>query len=193
VTDKHSLRREAKRRLRALTPAERELAGRSIAERVWELAELRGARALLLYAALEEEVPTDGIADRARRSGIRLVYPRCLPSGVAMTLHEVGSPGELRSGGRYGLAEPAADCPLVEPDEIEVALVPGLAWDRAGHRLGRGAGYYDRLFASPAWDPFRCGIFFAAQELPAIPVDPWDEHLHAVVTELECLRLGDDP
>jgi 5-formyltetrahydrofolate cyclo-ligase len=66
--------------------------------------------------------------------------------------------------------------------------VPGLAWDRAGRRLGRGAGYYDRLFADPAWRGFRCGLFFAAAEAPALPADPWDRPLDAVVTGREIVR-----
>jgi 5-formyltetrahydrofolate cyclo-ligase len=66
---------------------------------------------------------------------------------------------------------------------VDAALVPGLAWDRDGRRLGRGAGYYDRLLASPGWRAFRCGVFFAGQEVARVPVEAWDVRLDAVVTE----------
>lgn len=54
--------------------------------------------------------------------------------------------------------------------------------------LGRGAGYYDRLLAHPEWRGFRCGLFFAAQETPSVPHEPWDIRLDAIVTEREVVR-----
>jgi hypothetical protein len=74
-----------------------------IEARVWEVPEVAAARTLLIYASLPEEVATDGIADEARRRGITLVYPRCLPGGV-MTLHAVDVPDALRPG-RFGTRE----------------------------------------------------------------------------------------
>lgn len=186
---KAAIRAEARAFLRALPPAERAAAEARIARRVWEVAQVAAARTLLLYASLPEEVGTDTIAAEARRRGITLVYPRCLTEG-RMTLHQVGAPGALRPG-RFGIREPDADaCPLREVAEIDAALIPGLAWDREGHRLGRGGGYYDRLLAHPEWRGFRCGLFFAAQETPSVPREAWDIRLDAIVTESEVIRCG---
>jgi 5-formyltetrahydrofolate cyclo-ligase len=187
---KDALRAEARAFLRALPPAERAAAQARIAERVWDVPEVAAARTLLLYASLPEEVATDELAAEARRRGITLVYPRCLPQGL-MTLHAVDTADALRPG-RFGIREPDAEaCPVREVGEIDAALVPGLAWDRAGHRLGRGGGYYDRLLAHPDWRGFRCGLFFAAQEIPSVPHEPWDIRLDAIVTELEVVRAAD--
>ncbi|MBW3572976.1 MAG: 5-formyltetrahydrofolate cyclo-ligase [Gemmatimonadetes bacterium] len=184
---KDALRAEARAVLRALPPAERGAAEARIARRVWEVPEVAGARTLLVYASLPEEVGTDAIAAEARRRGITLLYPRCLPQG-RMALHAVDAPGALRQG-RFGIREPDADaCPARGVRDVDAALIPGLAWDRAGHRLGRGAGYYDRLLAHPDWRGFRCGLFFAAQETPSVPHEPWDVRLDAVVTESEVIR-----
>ncbi|HYR08497.1 MAG TPA: 5-formyltetrahydrofolate cyclo-ligase, partial [Longimicrobium sp.] len=180
-------RAQARAFLRALPPAERAAAEAQIARRVWDVAEVAGARTLLLYASLPEEVGTDEIAAEARRRGITLVYPRCLPEG-RMTLHQADSPDVLRPG-RFGIREPDADaCPIRAVGDVDAALIPGLAWDRAGHRLGRGGGYYDRLLAHPDWRGFRCGLFFAAQEFPSIPREDWDIRLDAIVTEREVVR-----
>lgn len=184
---KTELRRDLRERLRAVPEAEREQASIRIAHRFWTVPEVATARTLLLFAALPDEVCTDRIAAEARHRGIAVVYPRCLPENNRLALHRAET-NELRSG-VFGIREPDAACPIVEVEEIDVALVPGLGWDRAGGRLGRGKGYYDRLFTQPKWRAFRCGIFLAAQEAAFIPTDQWDAPLDAVVTEEEILSF----
>lgn len=185
--DKTALRREALLRLRAISPGERERAGQQIAECVWALNEVAGARVLLLYASLPEEVPTDGIASEALRRGITVVYPRSSPGG-SMALYQVEQVEQLGVG-RWGIREPnPAVHPPLPVEAVDAALIPGLAWDRAGRRLGRGGGFYDRLLAATEWRGFRCGVFFAAQELPGLSTDPWDVPLDMVVTEAETWR-----
>lgn len=182
---KAELRAEARRRLRALDPAARATAEAEIDRRVWSVPQVAAARTLLLFADLPEEVRTDAIAADALARGVAVVYPRVLPGTRGMTLHLVTSLDHLRTGS-YGIREPDIErCPAVSESLVDAALVPGLAWDRHGIRLGRGAGYYDRLFANPTWRGFRCGIFFAFQEFDAIPADPWDLPLDAVVTDRE--------
>jgi 5-formyltetrahydrofolate cyclo-ligase len=184
VVTKAELRAEARRRLRALDPSTRAAAEAEIARRVWTVPEVAAARTLLLFADLPEEVHTDTIAAEAARRGVTVVYPLTRMETREMTLHRVPSPSDLRTG-NYGIREPAPDAPRIDPAEVDAALVPGLAWDRAGNRLGRGAGYYDRMFAHADWRGFRCGIFFADQEAAIIPAEEWDLPLDAVVTERE--------
>lgn len=187
---KDELRTEARARLRSLSPGERARASREIAERVLSMPEIADARVLLLYASLLTEVATDEIAAAARARGAVVTYPRCLAETREMVIHQVDELDALREGGSYGIREPALECPIVRLEEIDAALVPGLAWDRTGGRLGRGAGYYDRLFERRAWRGARIGLFFAHQEVPAVPVDPWDARLHAIVTENETWRVA---
>jgi 5-formyltetrahydrofolate cyclo-ligase len=185
---KAELRAEARRRLRALDAQAKAAAEAEIGRRVWMVPEVAAARTLLLFADLPEEVSTDAIAAEALRRGLTVVYPRTLPETRGMTLHRVASLDHLRTGS-YGIREPDVErCPEVAEESIDAALVPGLAWDRGGNRLGRGAGYYDRLFGNPAWRGFRCGIFFSLQEVDEIPAEPWDLPLDAVVTEGEVWR-----
>ena len=185
---KPALRLEARRRLASLTPEARAAAEDALARRVWTLPEVNGAATLLLFAALPQEVGTDAIAREALARGVTLVYPRSLPERHELRLHRVTSLEQL-SPGAYGIREPdAARCAAVDFAQVDATLVPGLAWDRHGIRLGRGAGYYDRMFGSPGWRGFRCGIFFALQEMEEIPADPWDQPLDAVVTEAEVWR-----
>lgn len=190
MTSKTLLRAEVKAALGRMTPHEREDAALRIQERVLGLPELEEARTVLLYASLPGEVPTDGIGDDLRRRGIRVTYPRCLPASREMTLHAVASAGELLVEGPYGIREPSPEHDLIGIGEIDIAFMPGLAWDREGQRLGRGAGYYDRLLADPRWKGVRCGVFFGIQEVRLVPADPWDIPMNLVVTENETARFA---
>jgi 5-formyltetrahydrofolate cyclo-ligase len=183
MSEKALLRAEARKRLRSLRLDDRVRRGAAIEASVWSVPEIRSARRILLYASMAEEVPTDAIAREARLRGIEAVYPRCAVDSVAMTLHLVEHEEALLTGGRFGVREPAPDCKDVDPESIDVAFLPGLGWDRRGHRLGRGAGYYDRLLAGPDWRGLRAGLFFSVQEFAAIPTDPWDIPLDIVITE----------
>ncbi len=92
--------------------------------------------------------------------------------------------------GRYGIAEPdPARCPAIDMDAApdfapDLAVIPGVAFDRQGNRLGHGAGYYDRFLAHPAMARTALvGLAYAFQIVPALPVAPWDRPVHALCTE----------
>jgi 5-formyltetrahydrofolate cyclo-ligase len=191
--NKTEARRRARARLRRLgeTGGSGSLAG--VERRLWSLPEVAAARVLLLYAALPGEVPTAGIAEEARRRGIHVTYPRCVPGARMLTLHRVEGGVDLLEPGAYGIREPHPSCALAEVEEIDAALIPALAWDRAGTRLGRGAGYYDRLLAHPRWRAARVGAYWSAQEEERLPRDEWDVALQVVVTEREIWRPPPSP
>jgi 5-formyltetrahydrofolate cyclo-ligase len=180
--NKEQARREARLRLRTMEGEELSAAAAAVEAHLLTLDPVASARTILIYAALPGEIPTEAIARTLRDRGARVLYPRCVDAG-GMTLHEVAEEEALKRSGRYGIPEPGEECPLVSAEMVDAALVPGLAWSRTGTRLGRGAGYYDRLLGSPTWRGFRCGIFLARQEIPDLPRDPWDIQLDAMVTE----------
>jgi 5-formyltetrahydrofolate cyclo-ligase len=189
VSPKEALRATLRERIRGVSAAERREEEARIHAALWSIPEVAGARTLLLYASLPDEVDTAPIAGEARRRGIGTVYPRCLAGGE-LSLHAVDDPSRLRAG-RFGIREPdPTSCGAVDPSAPDAALIPGLGWDRRGRRLGRGAGYYDRLLGVPAWRAFRCGLFLAVQEVERIPEDPWDVPLDAVVTGGGVVRPG---
>ncbi len=91
--------------------------------------------------------------------------------------------------GVFGILEPRGS-EVVEPGAIDFVLVPARGFDRAGNRLGRGGGYYDRYMAHPDFRAIRCGIAYSAQVLPAIPHDAHDLPVHVLVTESGVLRFA---
>jgi len=117
--------------------------------------------------------------------GHALALPRTPPRGQPLTFH-LWHPDTALERGPFGTSQPAASAAVVAPDCL---LVPLLAFDRAGRRLGYGGGYYDRTL--PLFpDALRLGCGYAAQEVAAVPVGPLDQPLHLVATEREVLRCG---
>ena len=94
-------------------------------------------------------------------------------------------PGEQRKKGTYGIFEPPPDSPTLEPDEVDLILVPAVACDLRGYRLGYGGGFYDRMLSSPEWQVKpTVGIVFELAYLAQLPIDAWDRQLHGVCTEI---------
>jgi len=127
------------------------------------------------YAATATELPCDEAA-RLLAPRNPLLYPRVAEGGLAF--HAAG-PSDLLPGA-HGLLEPAADAPRVVP---AVVIVPGRAFDGLGHRLGRGAGHYDRALAALPPDVLRVGFAFSLQCVDALPVEPHDHPVQVLVTE----------
>ena len=141
-----------------------------------------------IYAARTGEVGTRRIAEAVRKAGGAVFYPRPAPGG-AMTFHRVDDESALVPG-RFGIPAPGADDPEGEGNaRFDLLVVPGIAFDRFGYRLGRGGGYYDRFLARAAVGE-AVGLAFSWQVVPELPRDPWDAPVGAVVTELGVIRTA---
>lgn len=167
---------EIRREMRALREAFRE-GGESLraCERLTALEQWKDADTVLLYSAIQGEVDTAQLI--AQWCGVkRIVLP--LVVGDDLVLKEY-HPGSLLPGYK-GIMEPSVDSVTVEPSEVQMVVVPGVAFDKDCRRLGRGKGYYDRLL-SRVHCP-KIGLAFDWQIVEAVPVDDWDVALDSVVT-----------
>lgn len=136
------------------------------------------AKTVLMYCALPDEVGTRGFLDRWYRHKT-LLLPRV--SADDLTLHVYEGPNSL-SVGAYHIQEPTTP-EFLQYHEIELAVVPGMAFDKAGHRLGRGRGYYDRLLPRLTCENlYLIGLAFPFQIVPHIPVEAHDVRLDHVIT-----------
>jgi 5-formyltetrahydrofolate cyclo-ligase len=168
--EKRELRGRIRAAMSALPPARRALEEELVQAAIQADPAWRQARCVLLYKAVPPEFSVVGLTLAAWREGKRTAFPRVAGAGQ-LALHLVGSWGELRTGA-YGIPEPDADAPAVQPEEVDLAVVPGVAWDAEGHRLGRGGGFYDRLIprlGGQAW-----GVGFDCQWVPRLPRGEWD-------------------
>lgn len=119
------------------------------------------------------------MAEHAADLGARLALPRITGRGEPMMFHGWVSGAPLEAG-PLGIRQPHADAPVLSPDII---LAPLVGFDDRLNRLGQGGGYYDGAFARYP-DALRVGIAWSVQRVDAIPVEAWDQPLHAVVTEI---------
>lgn len=135
----------------------------------------QSAGKVLLYHSLPDEVDTHSFLERWEQSK-DLLLP--VVKGDYLEISHYSTHSGLRKGA-YGISEPNG-CTLTNLHEIDLVLVPGVAFDREGHRLGRGKGYYDRLL--PQLRARKIGVCFPFQLLDSLPVEPFDVSMDEVIT-----------
>lgn len=145
----------------------------------------RQADSLGLYSAVHNEVQTEQVARRALADGKRLYYPRV--RGEALEFVTVRSVAELVPGS-FGILEPTG-ADLMAWTELHLLVVPGVAFDACGHRLGYGKGYYDRALTQCPPAVERVGFAYEFQVVERLPVDAHDCRLTRLVTEQRVLRF----
>jgi 5-formyltetrahydrofolate cyclo-ligase len=186
ATEKSELRREAQARRDALPAQVRQAAAEAIAAKKFPIAVASGV-VVSGFMPLKSEISPLPLMRKLARQGARLALPAIAGRGkpLVMRAWQFGAPLDR---GQWGIREPKPAAPEVEPD---ILLVPLLAFDRAGYRLGYGAGYYDMTISRlRARKPvIAVGIAFAAQEVAEIPTTDRDARLDLVLTEREVIDL----
>lgn len=141
----------------------------------------------MVYAALPDELPLSPVVARACSDGKRTLFPR-LVAPRQLVFSGADRVEHLRPG-RYGVPEPPEETPLESLGEDVLALVPGVAFDRSGGRLGRGLGIWDRALAVRR-GAVVFGVAFELQVIEAVPQEQHDQPMDALVTESGIWRFG---
>lgn len=147
--NKQELRREIRERKRRMTPAEIEEKSRELARMLFETEEYRQAGTIYGYLPYNQEVRTVPILEQALRDGKRVAVPKCYGDEMRFLYMTDLS---LVEKGYAGIPEPVADEPVAD-DPTALVLMPGLAFDREGHRIGYGGGFYDKFLAAEPTHP----------------------------------------
>jgi 5-formyltetrahydrofolate cyclo-ligase len=183
--DKAVLRREMLCRRQTLSPQAVAAASAAVTRRVMALPQWPLAREILAYLPTRGEVDTRELAKRILEEGRRLLLPRCREGAPGrLDLACVGCLDEAVPG-HFGILEPpAAQCHAPGAFAPDLILVPGVAFDLSGRRLGFGGGYYDRLLALPmAAGAHVVGLGYAFQVVERLPAEAWDRPVDTVITE----------
>jgi 5-formyltetrahydrofolate cyclo-ligase len=140
------------------------------------------AQVVALYSAFRGELATLPLAEELRARGVVLAYPRVRPHERVLAFHEIQDESQLTPS-RLGIPEPPEDTPIVAPSSIDIVVVPGLAFDPLGGRVGWGGAYYDTTLAA-AQRALRVGYAFELQIIPRVPMNGSDERVDVLATEM---------
>ena len=186
---KQELRSEFLRIRRAAAPAQREIWNRRIAELFAGWPIYQQCRSVMFYVATADETATAGLIEDALHRGKQVYAPLLGTQYGEMSAAAIKRPQDLVVG-KYGLKMPPPDsATLAAGESIDLIVVPGVAFDRTGNRLGMGAGYYDRFF-SRTRHSVRLGLAWDCQVVALAPREPHDVRMHYLLTEAGLITCG---
>ncbi len=184
---KKALRAQIQAHLRQLSPAEREAAAAQARALLRDQPVWKQARSVLLFAPLSDELNVWPLLAAALSGGKAVALPRF---DLQINGYLAGQVQNLVSDvkvGRFGIREPAERCPQIALNRLDFILVPGVAFDVQGRRLGRGKGFFDRLLAAELGTT--CGVAFDEQIVREIPVAPHDVRVNRILTPTRWIEL----
>lgn len=190
MKEKEVLRRQLVDARRRMSPELIFRKSRHIQALLFSVEAYQFARCVGLYVSSGHEVETHEMIGDCFQMGKRVVVPKCGEKVGSMSLCEIGSFDELFPGA-FGVLEPCDPVHTVGLEEVDVLIVPGVGFDRLGHRLGQGKGYYDRILASRL-GAVVVGVAFSVQVVDAIPVEMHDKSVDLIVTENEVIHCIKD-
>ncbi|HLB01951.1 MAG TPA: 5-formyltetrahydrofolate cyclo-ligase [Nitrospiria bacterium] len=199
IDEKALLRKLILEKRRALSDKGRREKSLAIQQRFFLLDEFRQGRVIHLFLSFRGEVMTDGIVKEALALGKQVVVPVVVGGSEGMNLSEIRQYPEEVEPGAYGIPEPKKKfIRRVDPATVDLFVLPGVAFDRRGGRLGYGAGYYDRILGGtvPSRESKRVSLIALAFELQLvdrIPSSVHDVRVHKIITEervIECVKSG---
>lgn len=186
MNSKHYIRNQVKEALESLTDEQYIQASQQIAEHLIASSDWKASDVVALTISRGREVNTVQIIQLAWEQGKRVAVPRADFIEKTMTFYEIKNFAELEEGD-YGLREPVPDvCPVVSFDELDLIIVPGLAFDKDGGRLGFGGGFYDRFL--PKVRVKTIALAFSCQLVPLVPTEEHDQKVDDIISPTGFVR-----
>ena len=179
ASDKAAWRARVRESLRALSAEARADGSRRLHQMLSVQPVWQRAQHVLFFSPLADEPDITPSLDDALQADKAVALPRFDALSARYVAAGIRARAELMAG-RFGALEPGPDCPVVPLNQLDLILVPGVAFDFAGRRLGRGKGFYDRLLAEVRGH--KCGVAFDEQIVPQVPEEPHDVRVDSIVT-----------
>lgn len=183
---KTALRRQILTARQAMAIASWQAKSLQICEQLQQTALLKRSHTILAYFSTRQEPDLSTLFSLPKTWG----FSRCV--GQELVWHQWSTESEWPlQKGAFGILEPHPEAPRLQASEIDLILVPAIACDAQGYRLGYGGGFYDRLLSAPEWANIpTIGIVFEFAYLPQLPHDDWDQPLNSVCTETGWFETG---
>ena len=181
---KIQIRDEIAHTISALSESEINEKTAAIESRLFAFANFLESKIALLYLSVNLEVQTDSIVQKSQSYNKIVVLPAFDPENYKMKLMKVDVFGQDLIPGPRGVLEPdASKCKVVPMDRIDIAILPGLAFDEKGGRIGAGTGYYDRLVPRIDITTRKVALTFEEQIIPQAPMESHDKHVDIIITD----------
>lgn len=177
---KSILREQVRARLKPIPAVERGAASARLCARLRERPVWSATRSVLFFAPLPDEPDIWPLLNAAIVAGKTVALPAFVPGTNSYVARQIIDPVRDLITGKLSIREPLSSCPEVPLNRLDLVLVPGIAFDARGARLGRGKGFYDRLLADVRGT--KCGVAFDEQLVDAVPVGPRDIRLNCILT-----------
>jgi 5-formyltetrahydrofolate cyclo-ligase len=177
---KSILREQIRAQVKSISLAARATASVELCVRLREQNVWRAANSILLFAPLADEPDVWPLLAEALAANKIVALPSFVPGTTIYTARRIIDPARDLVIGKFGIREGADLSPEMELNQLDLVLVPGVAFDSHGRRLGRGKGFYDRLLAGVHGT--KCGVAFDEQIVDAVPVGPLDIPLNCILT-----------
>ena len=188
---KREIRNKVQEERDALSRGEWAAQSEAVFQRLWSVEDFQDAGTVFFFLSFRSEVDTVPMIKRAMAEGKRVCLPyTCTDSKQMVASHILDFEGDLEPG-NYDIMEPRADSIRpVPPEEIDVIVMPGVAFDSSGRRLGYGGGYYDRFLDRCQPDCLRIAPCFCLQVIEEVPCAEHDQRIHMIVTEKRVINCG---
>jgi len=189
--DKIALRRQLQIRLVELTDQQRSQKSRTACQNLINTGHFKRASVVMLYLSLPHEVDTTSVILHAWQQEKTVAVPKVSWQQRHMIPVQISSLETGISTGASGLRNPVTGVPM-PIEQIDLVVVPGMAFDNKGNRLGRGGAYYDRFFASKQLRAVKCGFAFSEQIVESVPIEDHDKAVDILVTDegvIECKNI----
>ena len=175
---KSQLRQKILAQRKALSPKEWQTKNRQICDQILKSSLFQKATTVLAYFSFRQEPDISHLFTQQKKWG----FPICIDSSLVWHYWQ---PGESLQTGKYGIKQPLLNTAKVDPEAVDLIIVPTVACDALGYRLGYGGGYYDRLLSSAQWQNIpTLGIVFDFAYVAQLPREPWDIKLKYICSEL---------
>jgi len=185
--EKRELRQKLRAYLTALPDAESGAASLGACALLRQQSVWQAARAVLFYAPHTGEIDLSPMLDEGLRAGKVIALPRFIVATGAYDAFQIRDATGDCAPGKFGISEPTAQCAAFPLKQLDLVLAPGVGFDLAGCRLGRGRGFYDRLLAQISG--IKCGVAFDTQIVKRIPAEKHDVHMNCILTPTRWLEF----
>ena len=189
-TDNHRLKSDLRQKIRAalgkISPAVRAVESIDLCERL--KAQIPSAHTILFFAPLPDELDVWPVLELSLALETNCALPFFDAEKKIYRARLLKTLATDIVIGKYGVREPAASCVEIPLNQFDLVLVPGIAFDLSGHRLGRGQGFYDRTLAEASG--IKCGVAYDFQLLENVPTEPHDARVDFIFTPSRCVKAG---